>query len=171
MHEYRFSENLSKAERYAELLPQARALIELEAELLPATLGNVCALLKEAFGWLWVGFYLIDKSGENLILAPFQGPPACTRIAKGRGVCGQAWVQERTLVVDNVHAHHDHIACSSRAQSEIVVPLRAADGRVVGVLDADADTPAAFDEEDARGLEAVCALLSACRFRQPEKPL
>ena len=146
-----------KAGRYAELLPQIAALIEGESDL-TANLANTAAVLKEAFGWLWVGFYLVR--GRELVLAPFQGPAACTRIPYGRGVCGQAWQKNEVMLVPDVDAHPDHIACSSRSKSEIVVPLADEAGRVWGVLDADAETLAAFDETDADGLTKVAALLS-----------
>lgn len=152
----------NKAGRYAELLPQIAALTADEPDL-TANLANTAAVLKEAFGWLWVGFYLVR--GRELVLAPFQGPAACTRILFGRGVCGQAWRQAQTLIVPDVAAFPGHIACSSHSQSEIVVPLPDAAGGVWGVLDADADTLSAFDADDAAGLEAVARILSA---RLPE---
>lgn len=159
MHEITLSPAADKAALYAQLLPQLEALIAADPDLPTAALANTCAVLKETFGWLWIGFYLTDADGTELTLGPFQGPLACTRIAKGRGVCGQAWAQNRTLVVDDVLSHPDHIACSARSRSEIVVPLRRADGRIVGVLDADAEQTAAFDGDDAYGLEQLCALL------------
>ena len=157
MHELHLTA-ADKAARYAQLLPQLRASIEDEPDIV-ANLANTAAVLKEAFGWLWVGFYRV--AGDALVLSAFQGPLACTRIARGRGVCGQAWAQNRTLVVPDVNAHPDHIACSSRSQSDIVVPLRDGNGAVWAVLDADAEALAVFDETDAQGLEAVAALLSA----------
>ncbi len=117
-----------------------------------ANLANVAAALKEQFGWLWVGFYLV-RDGE-LVVGPFQGPVACTRIRKGRGVCGTSWAEDRTLIVPDVEAFPGHIACSSLSRSEIVVPIRGAAG-VVGVLDVDSVELAAFDEEDQRWLEEV----------------
>ena len=156
MHTLNLSGN-NKSERYAELLPQIAALIAGETDL-TANLANTAAVLKEAFGWLWVGFYLVRDN--DLVLGPFQGPLACTRIAYGRGVCGQAWQQRATLVVPDVNAHPDHIACSSRSQSEIVVPLRDAGGAVWAVLDADAEALAVFDETDAQGLETIAVWLS-----------
>lgn len=158
MHTLNLSGN-NKSERYAELLPQIAALLAGETDL-TANLANTAAVLKEAFGWLWVGFYLVRDN--DLVLGPFQGPLACTRIAYGRGVCGQAWQQRATLVVADVNAHPDHIACSSRAQSEIVVPLTNRHGKVWGVLDADAEELAAFDDTDAAGLQQIAALLSGC---------
>ena len=141
----------TKAERYRSLLPQIKALIEGETDLV-ANLANVAAALKEQFGWLWVGFYLV-KDGE-LVVGPFQGPVACTRIRKGRGVCGVSWQQARTLIVADVEAFPGHIACSSLSRSEIVVPLFHR-GEVVGVLDADSAELNAFDEEDQRWLEEM----------------
>ena len=145
----------SKTEQYAALLPQIKALMEGETDG-TANLANVAAALKEQFGWLWVGFYLV-KDGE-LVVGPFQGPVACTRIRKGRGVCGTSWAEERTLIVPDVEAFPGHIACSSLSRSEIVVPIRDAAG-IVGVLDADSVEPGAFDEVDQRWLEeAVSAI-------------
>ena len=110
MHELHLTA-ADKAARYAQILPQLRAIIEDESDTV-ANLANTAAVLKEAFGWLWVGFYRVV--GDELVLSAFQGPLACTRIARGRGVCGQAWGQNRTLIVPDVNAHPDHIACSSR---------------------------------------------------------
>jgi L-methionine (R)-S-oxide reductase len=141
----------SKSERYASLLPQIRALVEGETDLI-ANLANIAAALKEQFGWLWVGFYLV-KDGE-LVVGPFQGPVACTRIRKGRGVCGAAWEQALTLIVPDVEAFPGHIACSSLSRSEIVVPLFN-NGAVAGVLDADSSALNEFDEEDRRWLEEI----------------
>jgi len=141
----------TKAEQYASLLPQIKALMEGEPDG-TANLANVAAALKEQFGWLWVGFYLV-RNGE-LVVGPFQGPVACTRIRKGRGVCGTAWAEARTLIVPDVAAFPGHIACSSLSRSEIVVPIFSG-GEVVGVLDADSADLAGFDEEDQRWLEAI----------------
>lgn len=155
MHELHLSAS-DKASIYQEIIPQIAAITATESDTV-ANFANTAAVLKEAFGWLWVGFYRV--SGEELVLSAFQGPLACTRIAYGRGVCGQAWAQGKTLIVPDVNAHPDHIACSSRSQSEIVVPVFNAGGEVCAVLDADADTLAAFDETDAQGLQAVAQLL------------
>lgn len=146
----------SKEEKYRVLLPQVQALIEGEDDL-TANLANVAAALKETFGLFWVGFYLVK--GEQLVLGPFQGSVACTRIAKGRGVCGTAWAQARTLVVPDVDAFPGHIACSSLSRSEIVVPLLRKNGEVWGVLDVDSDVPDGFDATDAHYLEIVAASL------------
>ena len=145
-----------KAERYRVLLPQVRSLLAGETDRV-AKLANVAAALKTTFGFFWVGFYRVQ--GDELVLGPFQGPVACTRIARGRGVCGTAWQEDRTLVVPDVDAFPGHIACSSLSRSEIVVPLHDREGRVWGVLDIDSDRPAAFDETDAAWLEELCTLL------------
>jgi GAF domain-containing protein len=145
----------SKTAQYMSLLPQITALMAGETDG-TANLANVAAALKEQFGWLWVGFYLV-KDGE-LVVGPFQGPVACTRIRKGRGVCGTSWAEERTLIVPDVEAFPGHIACSSLSRSEIVVPIWA-DGIVIGVLDADSADLAAFDEEDRRWLEQTVAAI------------
>jgi GAF domain-containing protein len=126
-------------------------LLKGETDLV-ANLANVAAALKEQFGWLWVGFYLV-KEGE-LVLGPFQGPVACTRIRKGRGVCGTSWAEGKTLIVPDVEAFPGHIACSSLSRSEIVVPIFK-NGEVVAVLDADSAELATFDETDKQYLEAI----------------
>ena len=145
----------TKAEQYAALLPQIRALVEGESDP-TANLANIAAALKEQFDWLWVGFYLV-KAGE-LVVGPFQGPVACTRIRKGKGVCGTSWAEERTLVVPDVEAFPGHIACSSLSRSEIVVPVWAGK-TVVGVLDVDSIELNAFDEEDQRWLEDMVKII------------
>lgn len=141
----------SKEEQYQALLPQVKALIDGEPDLI-ANLANICAALKEQFGWLWVGFYLV-KAGE-LVLGPFQGPIACTRIRKGRGVCGAAWEQAQTLIVPDVEKFPGHIACSSLSKSEIVIPL-ISNGAVVAVLDVDSVLLNDFDETDKKFLEEI----------------
>jgi GAF domain-containing protein len=145
----------SKEEQYHSLLPQIKALMEGETDA-TANLANVAAALKEQFGWLWVGFYLV-RNGE-LVVGPFQGPIACTRIKKGRGVCGTAWAEARTLIVPDVEKFPGHIACSSLSRSEIVVPIFSGD-EVIGVLDADSVELAAFDEEDQRWLQEVVKVI------------
>ena len=145
----------SKTQQYTALLPQIKALMEGEPDG-TANLANVAAALKEQFGWLWVGFYLV-REGE-LVVGPFQGPVACTRIRKGRGVCGTSWAEARTLIVPDVEAFPGHIACSSLSRSEIVVPIFSGT-EVVGVLDADSAELNAFDEEDQRWLEEIVAAL------------
>ena len=143
----------SKTDQYRSLLPQIRALTGGEPDRV-ANLANVVAALKQQFGWLWVGFYLV-KDGE-LVVGPFQGPVACTRISKGRGVCGTSWQERRTLIVPDVEAFPGHIACSSLSRSEIVVPVFH-QGEVVGVLDVDSVEGNDFDEEDRRWLEELVA--------------
>jgi len=145
----------SKAECYAALLPQINGLVEGETDLV-ANLANIAAALKEQFGWLWIGFYLVK--GEELVVGPFQGPVACTRIRKGRGVCGASWEKAETLIVPDVEAFPGHIACSSRSRSEIVVPLFH-QGEVAGVLDIDSESLNAFDEVDQRWLEELVKLI------------
>lgn len=140
-----------KAQKYASLIPQIEALISGEDDLI-ANLANISAALKEGMGFLWVGFYLV-KSGE-LVLGPFQGPIACTRIQKGKGVCGTSWAQERTLIVPDVDAFPGHIACSTTSRSEIVVPI-VKDGSVIGVLDVDSHELDAFNDIDQRYLEEL----------------
>ena len=148
-----------KGKRYQELLPQIESVISGETNLI-ANLANTAAILKEAFGWFWVGFYLVEQENQELVLAPFQGPLACTRIPYGRGVCGQAWSRGETIVVEDVNQHPDHIACSSLSQSEIVVPLFDSDGHCYGVLDIDDDKLAQFDGTDARYLNELADILS-----------
>ena len=146
----------SKEEQYLSLLPQVRSLIEGEVDLV-ANLANVAAALKEAFDFFWVGFYLVKQ--DQLVLGPFQGPVACTRIRKGRGVCGTAWAKAETLVVPDVDAFPGHIACSSLSRSEIVIPLIRENGEVWGVLDIDSESLNTFDETDARFLGDICSWL------------
>lgn len=141
----------SKTDQYRSLLPQIRALVDGEEDRI-ANLANIVAALHQQFGWLWVGFYLV-KNGE-LVVGPFQGPVACTRISKGRGVCGASWKEERTLIVPDVEKFPGHIACSSLSRSEIVVPIFAG-AAVVGVLDADSAALNEFDEDDRRWLEEL----------------
>lgn len=145
-----------KKEQYESLIPQIKALITGEENLV-ANLGNISAALKEQFGWFWVGFYLVNQ-GE-LVLGPFQGPVACTRIAKGKGLCGSAWEQAKTLVVPDVEAFPGHIACSSLSRSEIVVPVFKGDA-VAGVLDVDSELLDQFDATDAYYLEQLVKLVS-----------
>jgi L-methionine (R)-S-oxide reductase len=145
----------TRAEQYESLIPQIKGLLTGESDLI-ANLANVAAALKEQFGWLWVGFYLVK--GEELVLGPFQGPVACTRIRKGKGVCGAAWAQGETIIVPDVEAFPGHIACSSASRSEIVIPLFSA-GDVVGVLDVDSESLNEFDEVDARFLAEILTLI------------
>ncbi len=145
----------NKEEQYGALFPQVKALLEGEPDLV-ANLANLTAALKEQFGWLWVGFYLVKE--DELVLGPFQGPVACTRIRKGRGVCGSAWERNETLIVPDVEKFPGHIACSSLSKSEIVVPLRTK-GQVAGVLDVDSASLDAFDETDRKWLEEMVLLI------------
>jgi len=144
-----------KIAQYQSIIPQIEALIEGEEDLV-ANLANVCAALKEQFKWFWVGFYVLKS--EELVLGPFQGPVACTRIAMGKGVCGTAWQQAKTLIVPNVDEFPGHIACSSLSRSEIVVPLFKGKD-VAGVLDVDSELLAQFDETDALYLEQIVKLV------------
>lgn len=145
----------TKEEQYRSLIPQIKGLLDGETDEI-ANLANIAAALKEQFGWLWVGFYLV-KNGQ-LVLGPFQGPVACTRIQLGRGVCGMSWKEARTLIVPDVEKFPGHIACSSLSRSEIVVPLFR-NGEVIGVLDVDSSELDQFNETDRRFLEEIVALL------------
>ena len=145
----------SKEAIYQGLLPQIKGLISGESDQI-ANLANVCAALKETFDFLWVGFYLVKQN--ELVLGPFQGPIACTRIQKGKGVCGASWEKAETFVVPNVDLFPGHIACNSLSRSEIVVPLIASN-TVVGVLDVDSKDLATFDEIDAHYLNEICSWL------------
>lgn len=147
-----FSRSADRKTVYAEIEPQVESLIAAESDII-ANLANVAAVLREALGFFWVGFY-IAKEGE-LVLGPFQGPLACTRIAFDSGVCGHAFTTEQTVIVDDVDEFPGHIACSSDSRSEIVVPIFGPDGSVFGVLDVDSDKPADFSEVDAEGLQRI----------------
>ena len=146
----------TKEEQYQALIPQIKGLLQGENDLV-ANLANIAASLKEQFEWLWVGFYLVKK--EELVLGPFQGPVACTRIQKGRGVCGRCWISARTIIVDDVEKFPGHIACSSLSKSEIVVPI-ILNEIVVAVLDVDSEVLASFDETDKKHLEEIVNLIS-----------
>lgn len=145
-----------KEGKYKEILPQIEALCSGESNLI-AKLANASSALRMCFGFFWVGFYLVE--GEELVLGPFQGDIACTRIAYGRGVCGTAWQQKETIIVPDVELFPGHIACSSLSKSEIVVPVYQ-DGQIIGVLDIDSDELDSFDKTDARYLEELCATLT-----------
>jgi L-methionine (R)-S-oxide reductase len=145
----------TKEEQYKALIPQIKGLLEGETDLV-ANLANITAALKEQFGWFWVGFYIIK--GEELVLGPFQGPVACTRIKKGRGVCGSSWAEAKTLIVPDVEKFPGHIACSSLSKSEIVVPVFN-NGNIMGVLDVDSDELNQFDATDQKYLEEIVALI------------
>lgn len=146
----------SKEGQYQSLVPQIKGLVDGETDLM-ANMANAVAALKEQFGWLWVGFYVVKN--EELILAPFQGPVACTRIKKGKGVCGSSWAQAQTLIVPDVGKFSGHIACSSLSKSEIVVPV-VRDDKVVAVLDVDSSELNQFDNTDQLYLEKIVSLIN-----------
>ena len=156
MSEQLIIQGKTKQERYEALLPQIKAVVEDEPDLI-ANMANVAAMLHEAFGFWWTGFYRVE--GEELVLGPFQGPMACTRIRKGRGVCGTAWLKEATQVVPDVDKFPGHIACSSASRSEIVVPIFH-EGKVIAVLDIDSERLNTFDETDRQNLEQIVKMLS-----------
>lgn len=147
----------ARAAVYDSLVPQLQALMAGEADLV-ANLANTAAALKEAFGFFWVGFYL--KKDNQLVLGPFQGPIACTRIAFDKGVCGAAYTRRETLLVPDVEAFPGHIACSSLSKSEVVVPIFDRAGEVAMVLDVDSDQFDDFTQADVQGLEAIGRLIS-----------
>lgn len=155
MEELHISTN-NKSEKYHQLIPQLEALIGDETSLI-ANLANTAAALRQTFGFFWVGFYLVD--GEELVLGPFQGNVACTRISFGKGVCGSCWKEEKTLIVADVNAFPGHIACSSQSRSEIVVPI-IKNEKVVAILDVDSTEFNDFDRSDQIGLENIAKLLS-----------
>ncbi|AFL83282.1 GAF domain-containing protein [Belliella baltica DSM 15883] len=148
-------ETASKEGKYEAILPQIEALISGEKDLI-ANLANISAVLKESFGFFWVGFYLVKDN--QLVLGPFQGPIACTRINHGKGVCGTAWKENKTQLVPDVDAFPGHIACSSASKSEIVLPF-SLNGEVAGVLDIDSDKLADFNETDQVYLEKLMSTL------------
>jgi L-methionine (R)-S-oxide reductase len=145
-----------RIELYSALAPQMRGLLSEERDLV-AAMANMSAALHTTFGWHWVGFYRV--LGAELVLGPFQGPVACSRIGHGKGVCGTAWADEKILVVPNVEDFPGHIACSALSKSEIVVPIRDSNGRVAAVLDIDSVELSDFSEVDALALDGLCALL------------
>lgn len=145
----------SREEQYQNILPQIKALLEGESDTI-ANLANISAVLKEAFGFLWVGFYIVK--GEQLVLGPFQGRIACTRINYGKGVCGTAWKENRTITVADVNTFAGHIACDSESRSEIVIPIQK-QGKVVAVLDVDSEIEANFSEVDAKYLQEIVCIL------------
>nr|WP_314633867.1 GAF domain-containing protein [uncultured Porphyromonas sp.] len=158
MAEQLILEGKSREERYRELYPQLRALLSAETDRI-ANLANMAAALRQTFGFFWVGFYLVSE--RELVLGPFQGDIACTRIPYGRGVCGDAWAQGQTLVVPDVESYPGHIACSSLSRSEIVVPIYDRCGEIVGVLDIDSQVVGDFTEElDRPWLERYVGLLA-----------
>ena len=145
----------SKKEQYESIVLQIKGLLQGETDLV-ANLANITAALKQQFDWLWIGFYLVKN--EELVLAPFQGPVACTRIKKGRGVCGTAWAQAKTLIVSDVEKFPGHIACSSLSRSEIVIPVIRND-EVIAVLDVDSESLNSFDEDDKYYLQQIVELI------------
>jgi L-methionine (R)-S-oxide reductase len=147
----------TKEDRYRSLFPQVQGILDGETDVV-ANMANVCAALKEQFGWLWIGFYLVKK--DELVLGPFQGPVACTRIKKGRGVCGTAWAEKKTLIVPDVEKFPGHIACSSLSRSEIVIPILSGTNEVTGVLDVDSENLDEFDETDKNYLQKIIDLIS-----------
>ncbi|GAB00461.1 diguanylate cyclase [Acinetobacter venetianus] len=144
-----------KAEQYQSIIPQIQAIIEDETDVI-ANLANICAALKQQFDWFWIGFYLVKDN--ELVLGPFQGPIACTRIAIGRGVCGSAWQQQQVIIVPDVDQFPGHIACSSASRSEIVLPIMK-NGECLGVLDIDSSELNQFDEVDAKYLKQLIAMI------------
>lgn len=148
--------NGTKAEKYAELLPQIQAVVSGESDLI-ANMANVASMLHETFRFWWTGFYRV-VDGE-LVLGPFQGPLACTRIAKGKGVCGTAWAERQTVIVPDVDAFPGHIACSSLSRSEIVVPV-IRQGEIIAVLDIDSEYLSTFDDTDRENLEKIASMLT-----------
>ena len=145
----------SKEEKYLSIIPQIKGLLKGESDII-ANLANISAALKEQFGWLWVGFYLLKN--DELVLGPFQGPVACTRIRKGRGVCGTSWEQLKTMIVPDVEKFPGHIACSSLSKSEIVIPILS-DEIFLGVLDVDSELLNDFDEVDERFLKEILEIV------------
>ena len=146
----------TKEEQYESLLPQIKALLEGEPDLI-ANLANITGALKEQFNWLWIGFYLVKD--DELVLGPFQGPVACTRIKKGKGVCGASWANAKTFIVPDVEKFPGHIACSSLSRSEIVVPI-IRHNKVLGVLDADSIEPGQYDSIDQKYLEQIIDMIN-----------
>jgi len=145
----------TKEEKYKSLIPQIEALIGSETDLI-ANLANISAALKEGIGFFWVGFYIVKE--DELVLGPFQGPIACTRIRKGKGVCGTAWAERKTIIVEDVDQFPGHIACSSDSKSEIVLPAFK-DGSVALILDVDSDQSSGFDEVDKEWLEKLMKII------------
>ena len=152
-----------KARHYVSLLPQLSALVDIACEEV-SVLANVSACLHQSFHWLWTGFYLVRD--KQLILGPFQGDVACYTIGYGKGVCGTAWQKKKTIVVDNVHEFPGHIACSNLSQSEIVVPLTDAEGKVHAVLDIDSERLACFDDTDKQYLEQAMDIVATALYRK-----
>lgn len=146
----------NKADRYKELYPQIKGLLEGETDLI-ANMANVCSALKYGMEFFWIGFYLVK--GNELVLGPFQGTIACTRIAKGKGVCGKSWELNDIIIVDDVDQFPGHIACSSLSKSEIVLPVRDQNKNIIAVLDVDSDQYSSFDRVDEEWLSKIVELL------------
>lgn len=159
MEELNISEE-DKRSKYQTLIPQLQALVEGEASLV-ANLANVSAALRQTFGFFWVGFYLVEK--DELVLGPFQGDIACTRIGFGKGVCGKSWQEKETIIVPNVDEFPGHIACSSMSKSEIVIPIQL-NANVVAVLDVDSKQLNNFDDLDKWGLNQIANLVAECFY-------
>lgn len=159
-HDLPIDMNLPRAQRLAQLAAPLRALLEAENAGW-ANLANAAAAVSSATGWHWVGFYLVDDEQDNLVLGPFQGPVACTRLFRGKGVCAAAWERERTQVVPDVNAFPGHVACSSASLSEVVLPVRNGAGRVVAVWDIDSADADDFAPEDVAALEELTAVVSS----------
>ncbi len=155
-----FLENVSREEQYEALLPQIEGLLSGEQDMI-ANMANISAVLKEAFAFLWVGFYLVKK--DLLVLGPFQGQIACTRIAYGKGVCGTAWKENKIQIVEDVNSFPGHITCDANSVSEIVVPVRK-DGVIIAVLDIDSEYVGYFSQTDATYLEKILSVLSKSEF-------
>jgi GAF domain-containing protein len=144
--------NLKKEEKYEQLIPQVKALVDGETNRI-SNMANVCAALKEVFNFFWIGFYLVEN--DQLVLGPFQGPVACTRISKGKGVCGTAWSENKTMLIPDVEQFPGHIACSAQSKSEIVLPFYNGQNQIAGVLDIDSDQLNSFDKTDSQYLEKL----------------
>ncbi|MFN4083541.1 MAG: GAF domain-containing protein [Bacteroidia bacterium] len=156
MHTIKANNSLGKLEKYKALKPQIKSLLEAETDLI-ANLSNFCGALKQTFNWWWVGFYIVKNN--QLVLGPYQGPVACTRINFGKGVCGTVWQQQQTIIVDDVSKFPGHIACSEQSKSEIVVPVFHKN-KVVAVLDVDSEYYNNFDETDKKQLEYLVTILN-----------
>lgn len=155
-------EGLTSEQKYKTLLPQVKALIGGETSLI-ANMANLSAVVHATFGFHWVGFYLVENDDE-LVLGPFQGPVACTRLKKGHGVCAAAWEKAQTIIVPDVHAFPGHVACSPFSKSEIVVPVKNAENEVIAVFDIDSDKLDDFSTSDRDGLEAFVETLKYSRL-------
>lgn len=160
---------ITKEEKYQSLLPQIKALVEGEKDLI-ANISNIVAVLKSAMNYFWVGVYFVklneDTNKQELVLGPFQGPVACTRISYGKGVCGKAWELKSTIIVDDVDEFPGHIACSALSKSEIVVPVLNKNGEVLLILDVDSEEKGNFDETDKQHLEDIAQIIQHCLLKE-----